>query len=343
MRSILLPRGRGRQQVLALIAAPALVVGLTQVASPTPATASHGSAEQEAASTSPAPYVSKKVSSNSSRVAKLQAYWTPKRMANATPINQISTGDDTPAQTPSGPAPMKPSTGSQPVAPAGPATAKIRKSRTIGKVFFRTKSGENAVCSGSAVNSKGKNMVMTAGHCVFLHGWSKKWVFVPGFGPRNIARNGIYPATELVALKGWIKHEKLSQDVAIALVKPGRGTNKKLVKKVGGFGVQFGRKYSRKLTAVGYSSAGYRGDDQKHCRKRTHRRGHARQIVMRCKVLTAGASGGPWVKGRVANGRGYVNGVNSTADSKRHPTVIRTSYFGKPLRRMYMDFRKKGS
>ncbi|MGH8879571.1 MAG: trypsin-like serine peptidase [Stackebrandtia sp.] len=344
MRLKLPPRGRRVQQALAVGAAPALVMGLALVAISNPANASHTDTQSNASPDRAKPaFVSKSVSDQTSRAARLREYWTPERMANAVPADRLTQGA-VPTAAPSTDT-MKATTGSQPVQPTAAASSarKVRKSKTIGKVFFKTRSGIDMVCSGAAVNSKAKNMVMTAGHCVHSgpgKGWHKNWIFVPGYGPGNTARNGIYPATRLVALRGWIKKENFNDDVALALVKPGRGTNTKLVRKVGGYGTQFGRSYRRTMTAIGYSQLGFKGDKQKHCRKMTHRRRGTGQIEMRCRVLTPGASGGPWVKGKVAAGKGFVNGINSNVNKRRHPTVIRSSYFGKDVYRMYQSFRK---
>ncbi|MDN5853078.1 MAG: hypothetical protein L0K86_09570 [Actinomycetia bacterium] len=348
-------RGPRSRQALAIIAAPALIVGLATPTTASSASTSESSDNQTATPTKKsAPYLSKSVNSSNARMAKLRDYWTPERMANAVPADKL-TRQALKRQTAASrtrPERVKPSTLANSVAPSGQQDGttqrrRLRKSKTIGKVFFRTRKGVDMVCSGAAVNSRRKNMVMTAGHCVNGgrgKGWHKRWIFVPGYGPGRRARHGIYPATRLVALRGWIKRSNFNYDVAIALVKPGRGTNKKLVRKVGGYGLQTGRSYRRKLTAIGYSQLGYKGDKQKKCRRRTHRRPHTRQIAMRCRVLTPGASGGPWVKGRIRikkRSHSYINGVNSNINRRRHPTRIRSPHFGRAVRKMYRAYRNK--
>ena len=347
-------RGKRTRRGLALVAAPALVVGLVWPAPSSTATESESRDSQAAKSArASAPYASQAVNTDNGRMASLREYWTPKRMANAVPADRITRQalKNQTAASRTVPEPGKPSTLANSVAPSTPDGAanqrRIRKSKTIGKVFFKTRKGVDMVCSGAAINSKRKNMVMTAGHCVNGgrgKAWHKRWIFVPGYGPGNKARHGIYPATRLVALKGWIKRSNFNYDVALALVKPGRGTKKRLVRKVGGYGLQTGKRVRRKLTAIGYSQLGYKGDKQKKCRRKTHRRPRTRQIAMRCRVLTPGASGGPWVKGhvRVKKGkRSFVNGVNSNINRRRNPTRIRSPYFGKDVRRMYRAYRTK--
>ncbi len=348
-------RGPRSRQALAIIAAPALIVGLA-----TPTTASSASTPESsddrtaAAAKESVPYQSKSVNQSRARMADLREYWTPERMANAVPADRLARQalKQQTAGSRTQPERVAPSTLANSVAPSGQQAGstqqrRLRKSKTIGKVFFRTGKGVDMVCSGAAVNSKRKNMVMTAGHCVNGgrgKAWHKRWIFVPGYGPGRKARNGMYPATRLVALRGWIKRSNFNFDVAIALVKPGRGTNKKLVRKVGGYGLQTGKRYQRKLTAIGYSQLGYKGDKQKKCRRKTHRRPRTRQLAMRCRVLTPGASGGPWVKGRIRikkRGNSYVNGVNSNINRPRKPTRIRSPYFGRGVRLMYRAYKNK--
>lgn len=347
MRLTMPPRGRRLHQVLAMGAAPALVTGLALVSTSNTATASTVAPESTASvDRIGSQIVSHKVNSTSaaSRTQGVAAYWTPERMANAIPAERLvqSSPASRTASTSAATDNMKPVTASEPALPAA-SGGKVRKSKTIGRVFFR-QGGQDMVCSAAAVNSRRKNMVMTAGHCV--HGgrgktWSRKWVFVPGYGPkRNDVPHGLYPATRFGALKGWTRRSSFNADVAIALVRPGKGTNKKVVKKVGGYGAQFGKSKHRRMAAIGYSALGFKNPNkQRHCRRMTHKLRGTKQIEMRCKVLTPGASGGPWVKGKVAAGKGYINGVNSNVNRKRHPTVIRSTYFGRNVFRLYKAFR----
>ncbi|HLR84717.1 MAG TPA: hypothetical protein VK059_07180 [Nocardioidaceae bacterium] len=345
-------RGRSRR-ALAIIAAPALIVGLATPMTASSATTSESNDNRTAVPTKKrTPYLSKAVNNSQSRMAGLRQYWTPERMANAVPADRL-TRQALKHQTPASrarPEPVKPSTLAKPAAASGQNSAarrKLRKSKTIGKVFFRTARGVDMVCSGAAINSKRKNMVITAGHC--LNGgrgkaWHRRWIFVPGYGPGRKARHGIYPATRLVALRGWIKRSNFNFDVGLALVKPGRGTKKRLVRKVGGYGLQTGKGFRRKVTAIGYSQVRFKGDKQKKCRRKTHRRPRTRQLAMRCRVLTPGASGGPWVKGRIRlkkGSRSFVNGVNSNINRPRRPTRIRSPYFGRAVRKMYRAYRTK--
>ncbi|MFI7443763.1 trypsin-like serine peptidase [Nonomuraea indica] len=74
------------------------------------------------------------------------------------------------------------------VAPTGttPPSAKsknVNLPKTIGKVFFLDRAGQPRWCSATSIQSRHRNLVATAGHCVYEHGKDvfRKWVFVPGY------------------------------------------------------------------------------------------------------------------------------------------------------------------
>ncbi|MFI7449210.1 trypsin-like serine peptidase [Nonomuraea sp. NPDC049714] len=69
-------------------------------------------------------------------------------------------------------------------APAGAKVKNVNLPRTIGKVFFLDNKGEYHWCSATSIQSRHRNLVATAGHCVFENGKDDvydKWVFVPGY------------------------------------------------------------------------------------------------------------------------------------------------------------------
>ncbi|WP_188197447.1 hypothetical protein [Nonomuraea sp. SYSU D8015] len=60
----------------------------------------------------------------------------------------------------------------------------INLPKTVGKVFFIDKAGKYRWCSATSIQSRHRNLVVTAGHCVFANGKDDvydKWVFVPGY------------------------------------------------------------------------------------------------------------------------------------------------------------------
>ncbi|GAA2215897.1 hypothetical protein GCM10009850_113650 [Nonomuraea monospora] len=64
------------------------------------------------------------------------------------------------------------------------ASKNVNLPKTIGKVFFLDKEGKYRWCTATSIQSRNRNLVATAGHCVFANGKDDvfdKWIFVPGY------------------------------------------------------------------------------------------------------------------------------------------------------------------
>ena len=153
-------------------------------------------------------------------------YWTKARMRDAEPAPVTVPTLPAPAEEPAAPAESGPPAYVPPAAPGdGDArllrgeAARSRPSaklatpvldpsapgvRAHGKVFFTVKGGTDPgdfVCSGTAVNSRNRSVVWTAGHCVYDAelggGKSVNFSFVPAYANGN-APYGEWPAKQLV-------------------------------------------------------------------------------------------------------------------------------------------------
>ncbi|MEV3979803.1 hypothetical protein [Nonomuraea sp. NPDC049758] len=67
--------------------------------------------------------------------------------------------------------------------PKPSASKNVNLPKTIGKVFFVDSAGKYRWCSATSIQSRHRNLVATAGHCVYETGKDvySKWVFVPGY------------------------------------------------------------------------------------------------------------------------------------------------------------------
>jgi hypothetical protein len=154
------------------------------------ATSMSGATLVSSASATTAP-AKKTVSLASSKSAQTVAnFWTANRGANLKAAAQF-TGDAEVSgkvklgggdATPDGKAGTVPPIGMEKVTPTKVKNVNLPK--TIGKVFF-TVGDKEYWCSGSSVQAKYRNLVATAGHCVFDEGLQAgaldNWVFVPGY------------------------------------------------------------------------------------------------------------------------------------------------------------------
>jgi V8-like Glu-specific endopeptidase len=267
--------------------------------------------------------------------ATVTDYWTAERMAGAIPADEPE-DEATGGQLGTLSAPPLPDQSPSPVVIAEPvpaadtpaadapvtprASAVAESSETNGKIFFRDqRDGRDYMCSGSAVSSATKSLVITAGHCV--HGgpggtWHANWVFAPGYdqGP---GPEGTFPATSYRALDDWITYgvsgRGFNSDVAFVTTDTNE-SGETVVDAVGGHGLATGGNLEFEATLFGYPVNLDAGERMWSCRGTTG----TQQIdtflfpsISGCG-FGPGSSGGPWLdRYDDTAGLGYVRSVTS--------------------------------
>ncbi|MFI6298288.1 trypsin-like serine peptidase [Nonomuraea sp. NPDC050790] len=98
--------------------------------------------------------------------------------------------------------------------------------KSIGKVFFEGRDGNLYWCSGTSIQSKYRNLVATAGHCVYDIKANdevvSKWVFVPGYY-QGKAPWGIYVGKQAFTHYDLSVYEDFDRDYAFVTVYNGVG------------------------------------------------------------------------------------------------------------------------
>ncbi|MCG5211660.1 trypsin-like peptidase domain-containing protein [Streptosporangium sp. KLBMP 9127] len=214
--------------------------------------------------------------------------------------------------------------------------------RTTGRVFFTTANGRNASCSGSAVTSANKSVVITAGHCVKLgDSFHRNWVFVPGYA-NGRRPYGTWVATTLVTTPQWNTDEQADHDVAAAVVAPLDG--RRLIDVVGGQGIAFNQARRRPMHSFGYPASGpYDGSRLIFCSGQAFDDTRmSRAIGLTCD-MTGGASGGPWFLAfNESTGVGTQNSVNSFKYNVA-PHLMFGPYFGQAAKAVYDAAQRNGA
>jgi V8-like Glu-specific endopeptidase len=187
---------------------------------------------------------------------------------------------------------------------------------TMGKVFF-TKDESLYSCSGAVINTEGKSLVWTAGHCVAGQGngnWHRNWIFVPAY-QNGKAPFGKWSARVLWTWSGWISNGNRNYDLGAVKVREKRG--KRLGNVVGTLGWMFNFPRNLEYTEFGYPSAGSRFNGQLLVQCQAPYSGTdgvrapgPRTSTNKCD-FTAGASGGPWVTEFEDCPNCFINSVNS--------------------------------
>ncbi len=169
-------------------------------------------------------------------------YWTLEMMASAVPIEELvdTVATRRPVRDPRPADIGKPGTASEPVLPTQnqdglQAMAAAPVPSTVGKLFFRLPDGRPSSCSAATVNSGAKDLIETAGHCVYTPGagWHSELLFAPGHynGP---SAAGFWNWGYARTFNLWINNRALSHDQAFVELLPKNGV--RVVDAVGGNG-----------------------------------------------------------------------------------------------------------
>ena len=187
---------------------------------------------------------------------------------------------------------------------------------TVGKIFFTNASGQNMVCSGTAVVSSNRNTVDTAGHCLYWNGaWVNNVIFCPLYDKGNTPY-GCWAARDLLVPAEWINAPAgvLHRDFGMAIVSPNTAGN--LIDVVGGAGWAYNQPTNSTFYPYGYPAGSpYDGQSRISC---TGASGKSWQIAGGKVIsvpcgMTGGSSGGPWfIK---VSGKFYLNGHNDFTSS----------------------------
>jgi V8-like Glu-specific endopeptidase len=301
-----------RARVAAVLAAVGLVVGIVSPA---------------AAQAAPARAVH--LVSGGQAAAK---FWTPANMRAAIPLDgPFRTVADLVGSVarglPSAIAPVAASTAGASWTDGGKVTT------TAGRVFFLF-NGAKASCSGDAVTSGNKSVVITAGHCVKYQGtWHTDWVFVPDYNNGN-APYGVWTAAKTLTTPQWNAGEDLNYDIGAAVVDPLDG--RYLTDVVGGQGIAFNQSRGRQMYSFGYPAASpYDGTKLIYCAGTTFTDFiQSDDNGLRCG-MTGGSSGGPWfLDFDESTGAGVQNSVNSFGYTFL-PGYMFGPYFGSDAQTLY--------
>ena len=170
-------------------------------------------------------------------------FWTQSNNAalkSATEVNHWNDGKDVAklkskgGYTPDGKAGLVSPTGEEKKTAA--KVKNINLPKTIGKVFFENSKGDLKWCSATSIQAAKKNLVATAGHCVYDTAAQKdtldKWVFVPGYY-QGKAPWGVYVGKTAYTHYDFSVYEDYDRDYAFVTVYNGvqaSSTSKKVAK-----------------------------------------------------------------------------------------------------------------
>jgi V8-like Glu-specific endopeptidase len=198
--------------------------------------------------------------------------------------------------------------------------------RTNGKILGVDPVVGTYSCSGTALNTPSRSIVLTAGHCVIEgDSVSRRLSFVPAYdhGSRPF---GTFRVESIYVMPQWRRSENPDFDIAALRVKPSKlGA---LTDVVGGRGYATSKSRLAAFQIFGYPGAHASGEELRSCRahglgidRLTARFSGPPTMLASCD-MAAGSSGGAWL----FNGE-FISGVTSYSYQGR-PTQLFSPYFG---------------
>jgi V8-like Glu-specific endopeptidase len=208
---------------------------------------------------------------------------------------------------------------SAPAAPVVPAVVRV------GALFSHDAGGDH-FCTASVVRSPGRDMLITAAHCV--HGgkggtYRSDIVFVPGYRDRA-APYGVWLPASIIVAAAWVQSSSPALDVAFIVLRPLNGENIEDVLGADRLGINRG--FRNVVRVTGYPST---GQEPLTCVNRTSRQSRY-QMRFACKGYSPGTSGSPWLarfdpRTRTGLVVGVIGGYQKGGDTS---DVSYSPYFG---------------
>lgn len=305
---------RGRVAVTAFTLAAAVVAAVGASAGPAAATTAAAATAGRLPGRAAAYAVSPAAQSAT------RAFWTPSRMAAATP----APGTPAPAHT----------GGTLAGPPPGiPSPTVFDGVPTVGALFFTT--GTQAhFCTASVVNSFTANLILTAAHCVFGTTYASNIEFVPQYhyGKQPY---GAWPVKTITVAAGWQRSHDQNLDFAFLAVAPPPGTHLPIQLVTGGLWLGINRGYAHPIEVIGYNNT---GSAPIKCATDSFEF-EADQMKFFCHNYQDGTSGGPWILGfNPSSGTGTVFGViGGYQQGGDYAWASYSAHFGLPTLELFLQ------
>jgi V8-like Glu-specific endopeptidase len=243
------------------------------------------------------------------------AYWDRSRLLAALPF-QVATGR----------VPL-------PGQAASSRTAGARAGLRVGALFEHG-AGGNHFCTASVVASPGKDLLITAAHCINggegSRGYDSDIVFIPDYRGGQ-APFGVWTPARLLVAPQWADSSDPDFDVGFVVLQPHDGRDIEQVLGASRLGTDIGYRYLVHVTGYPDSS-----NVPITCVNWTARFGPS-QLKFECAGYTGGTSGSPWVAKFIAGSHtgtivGVIGGYQEGGDT---PSLSYSVRFGPAILALY--------
>jgi hypothetical protein len=245
-------------------------------------------------------------------------FWTPARMAAA--VN----GENA-AATPADTTPTPP--------PGIPTATSFSGVPTVGALFFTTGT-QSHFCTASVVDSVRKDILLTAGHCVYSKAYATNIAFVPEYHD-GLQPYGVWPVSSITVATGWQQSHDPDLDFAFLTVTPPAGTHRPIQQVTGGLKLGIDVGYAHSIEVIGINNT---DDAPIGCATKSFEF-EPTQIELYCHGFWDGTSGGPWIiHFNPHNGRGTVFGdIGGYEEGGDYEWASYSPTFGLPTLQLFIQ------
>lgn len=216
-------------------------------------------------------------------------YWTPARMRGARPLDAMGNGRVDPFASASF---------------AAVADPTVLPFEMAGRVFVQIGKFDG-FCSGAALDTENRRLVLTAGHCLYnllprhrFPTFARHFAFVPAYAEGQTPL-GIFAGRKAFIPQQWLRGGNENFDMAAVLTEPNEAGQNVADAVGGGFPIALDQARDREYQVLGYPGhlqqhmqecdARFTGSD-----RRTFQLGGPPSLGVGC-FMGEGASGGPWL------------------------------------------------
>ncbi len=230
--------------------------------------------------------------------------------------------------------PLRPGRGLVPLPGQSANSHTAAQALRVGALFEQDASG-NHFCTASVVASPGKDLLITAAHCIHGgkgSGYHSNIVFIPDYRDGNTPF-GVWTPQRLLVAPQWAGSSDPDYDVGFVTLQPHNGQNIQQVLGGSHLGSDTGYRYLVRVT--GYPDS---ANAPITCINWTSQQS-ATQLRFECSGYTGGTSGSPWVTRFDARSRtgtivGVIGGYQQGGDT---PSVSYSSYLGSGIQQLYQQ------
>ncbi|MEV0404319.1 trypsin-like serine protease [Actinoallomurus sp. NPDC050550] len=216
-----------------------------------------------------------------------EVYWTPARMAAATPA-----GDETAASSRGHVAAR--------ASAAGRVAHTFHGVPSVGVLFFTSRRARDHFCTASVISGARRNLLLTAAHCLYTYDHDRRrahyashLAFVPRY-ERTRAPYGVWTAKRLYVPEGWVRRGDVDLDFGFATLRRDRA-GRDIADVTGSNRLVPNVRLPAAIRVIGYPTVRYSAADRPIYCDTVARRRFRWQNTFACGGFYGGTSGSPWL------------------------------------------------